>query len=160
MADFIQIKDENIKRFGIKDRFGNDTEEFIEFDLEDIGLIERYLECEEQHKKNAQYVKMQYVIIDKQQDKEGKKMLSWKQEEKYKVMKEYYKREMQALDLLLGENGTKKILAGRNPYWNMFDDISEALKPILSELDKSFSNIQTKIKSKYKETEDESDVLK
>ncbi len=52
MADFIQLKKDNIFRIGIKDIEGNDTGEHLEFDLEDIELPLRLNECEAKHRKN------------------------------------------------------------------------------------------------------------
>ena len=158
MADFIQLKKDNIVRVGIKDANGNDTGEHLEFDMEDIELPLRVNECEARHRKNLEYLKMQFIIIDKKEEKKGKYILSWKEEEKLRVLKEYYKREMEALDLFLGENGTKKLLNGRNPYYSMYEDISEILKPILPNLKVSVDNLTEKIKKKYSNNE-ESNVL-
>lgn len=158
MADFIQLKKDNIFRVGIKDQDGNDTGEHLEFDLEDIELPLRLNECEIRHKKNIEYVKMQFTIIDKKEDKKGKYMLSWKEEEKIKVVNEFYKREMEALDLFLGENGCNKLLNGRKPYYTMYDDISEMLEPIMPKLKIRTEDIKNKIVQKYKIQE--TDVLK
>ena len=72
MADFIQLKKDNILRIGIKDIEGNDTGEHLEFDMEDIELPLRLNECEARHRKNLEFLKMQFVIIDKKEDKKGK----------------------------------------------------------------------------------------
>lgn len=158
MADFIQLKKDNIIRIGIKDYEGNDTGEHLEFDLEDIDLPLKYQECEEKHHKNVQYVKMQFVIIDKKEDKRGKKLLSSNEEEKIKVISEFYRREMEALDLFLGEGGTKKLLNGRKPYYTMYEDINDMLVPIMPIIKKGFDNIENKIKNKYS-VEKESNIL-
>lgn len=159
MEDFIQLKKDNIIKIGIKDSKGNDTGEHLEFDLEDIDLPLKLQECDETHKKNLQYVKMQIMVINKKQDKKGKKIFSANEEEKIKVVKEFYKREMEALDLFLGENGTKKLLNGRKPYFSMYDDINEMLEPIMPIIKKGFDNIENKIKNKYKDNSKESNVL-
>ena len=65
---------------------------------------------------------------------------------------------MDALDLFLGEGGTKKLLNGRKPYYSMYDDISEMLEPILPKLKLSADSIVEKIKEKYSNTK-ENDVL-
>lgn len=160
MTDFIQLKKNNIIRIGIKDYDGKETGEHLEFDLEDIELPLKYQECEERHRKNVQYVKMQFAIIDKKEDKRGKKLLSANEEEKIKVVSEFYKREMEALDLFVGEGGTKKLLNGRKPYYSMYDDINETLKPVMPIIEKGFGDIETKIKDKYKNVNKESNVLK
>ena len=159
MADFIQLKKDNILRIGIKDTEGNDTGEHLEFDMEDIELPLRLNECEAKHRKNMDFLKMQFVIIDKKEDKKGKFILSWKEEEKLKVLQEFYKRETEALDLFLGENGTKKLLNGRKPYYSMYEDISEILEPIMPKLKLRADDIANKIKEKYSNKATEKNVL-
>ena len=161
MADFIQLKKDSILRIGIKDNEGNDTGEHLEFDMEDINLALRLNECDEKHRKNLEFLRNQFIIIDKKEDKKGKKILSWKEEEKLKVLQEFYKREMEALDLFLGENGTKKLLNGRNPYYSMYEDISEILEPIMPKLKLRVDDIAKKIKDKYSNVNNqEKNVLK
>ena len=159
MEDFIQLKKNNILKIGIKDTDGKDTGNYLEFDLEDINLGLKLQECQQRHNDNVQNVRRQFIIIDKKEDKKGKKLLSWKEEEKIKVLKQFYKDEADALDLFLGKDGTKKLLNGRNPYWTMYDDINEMLEPILPKLKLSMDDIVGKIKNKYKETGKE-DTLK
>lgn len=159
MGDFIQLKKNNILKIGIKNSDGKDTGNFLEFDLEDIELGLKLNQCQKKHNENVQNVKRQFIIIDKKQDKKGKQLLSWKEEEKIKVLKQFYKDEADALDLFLGKGGTKKLLNGRNPYWTMYDDINEMLKPILPKIKLSMDGVVDKIKSKYKSTGKE-DILK
>ena len=159
--NFIQLKKDNILKIGIKDSDGNDTGEHLEFDMEDINLALRLNECDEKHRKNLEFLRNQFIIIDKKEDKKGKKILSWKEEEKLKVLQEFYKREMEALDLFLGENGTKKLLNGRNPYYSMYEDINDMLKPILPKLKLRADDIAKKIKDKYSNVNNqEKNVLK
>ena len=161
MTDIIQLKKDSILRIGIKDNEGNDTDEQLEFDMEDINLALRLNECDEKHRKNLEFLRNQFIIIDKKEDKKGKKILSWKEEEKLKVLQEFYKREMEALDLFLGENGTKKLLNGRNPYYSMYEDINDMLKPILPKLKLRADDIAKKIKDKYSNVNNqEKNVLK
>ena len=157
--DFIQLKKDNILRIGIKDAKGNDTGEHLEFDMEDIELPLRLNECEAKHRKNLEFLKSQFVIIDKKEDKKGKFILSWKEEEKLKVLQEFYKREMEALDLFLGQDGTKKLLNGRNPYYSMYEDINDMLEPILPQLKLKADDIANKIKEKYSNKATEKNVL-
>ena len=149
MADFIQLKKSNILRIGIKDENGNDTGEHLEFDMEDIDLPIKLNECEKTHRKNVSFIRNQFIIIDKKEDKKGKQLLSWKEEEKLKYLKEFYKREMEALDLFLGKDGTKKMLNGRNPYYSMYEDIIEMLEPKLPKLAMRTDDIIKQIKNKY-----------
>lgn len=159
MENFIQLKKDNIFRIGIKDIEGNDTGEHLEFDLEDIELPLRLNECEAKHRKNLEFLKNQFVVIEKKEDKKGKFILSWKEEEKIKVLQEFYKREMEALDLFLGQNGTNKLLNGRKPYYSMYEDISEILEPIMPKLKLRADDIVNKIKEKYSNNATEKNVL-
>jgi hypothetical protein len=159
MADFIQLKKDNILRIGIKDTEGNDTGEHLEFDLEDIELPLRLNESEMKHRKNYEYLRNQFVIIDKKEDKKGKFMLSWREEEKVKALQEFYKREMEAMDLFLGEGATNKLLNGRKPYYSMYEDIMDIIEPIMPKLEVNADNIINKIKNKYSKKTNEKNVL-
>ena len=149
MDNFIQLKKDNILRIGIKTADGVDTGEHLEFDMEDINLPLRLNECEEQHRKNINDLRMKVLLIDKKEDKKGKKILSWKEEEKIKLFNEFYAKEADALDLFLGKGGTAKLLNGRKPYYSMYEDISEMLEPILPLLKTSADDIMKKVKEKY-----------
>ena len=160
MADFIQLKKDNILRIGIKDTEGNDTGEHLEFDLEDIELPLKINECEIKHKKNVEFIRNQFILIDKKEDKRGKFILSSREEEKLRALKEFYKREAEALDLFLGKDGTKKMLNGRSEYYSMYEDINEMLEPILPKLKLRADDIANKIKDKYQTKNTEKNVLK
>lgn len=149
MENFIQLKKDNILKFGIKTADGKDTGEHLEFDMEDIELPLRINQSELEHKKNIQNLKMQIMVIDKKPDKKGKQLLSWKEEEKIKAYKEFYNKEMKALDLFLGEGGTLKLLNGRKPYYSMYEDIGEIIEPIMPIIEKRTQEITNIIKEKY-----------
>lgn len=155
MDNYIQLKKDNILRIGIKDSDGNPTGEHLEFDLDDIETPVKYNDAIFRHNKNIEYLQTQFVLIDKKQDKKGKGLLSSNDRERLAVTKEFYKREIEALDLFLGENGTKKLLNGRSPYYEMFDEFSEILEPIMPLLDTKVEDIKNKIKSKYSNKEEE-----
>ena len=155
---YIQLKKDNILRIGIRDAQGNDTGHHLEFDLEDIELPLRLNQCEAQHRKNIEDLKAQFIIIDKKEDKKGKYLLTWKEEEKIKALKDFYLKDIKALELFLGEGMVSKLLNGRNPYYSMYDDISEMLEPIMPKLKINAENIVAKVKEKYGNKKD-SDVL-
>lgn len=157
MENFIQLKKDNILKIGIKTSDGVDTGEHLEFDMEDIELPLRLNQSELEHKKNVQNLKMQIMVIDKKQDKKGKQMLSWKEEEKIKAYKDFYNKEMKALDLFLGEGGTLKLLNGRKPYYSMYEDIGEITEPIMPLIKQRTDNIISNIKEKY--ANKQSDVI-
>lgn len=159
MEKYIQIKRDSVLKIGILDENGVDTGKYLEFDLEDIESPFRYQEVIERHKQNFKDVQAQFMIINKRQDKKGKKVLSLNEEARLKALREFYKKEEEALDLFLGIGGTKKILNGRNPYFSMFNDIDEILKPILPLLKQGYENVNKKIIDKYK-VENTENVLK
>lgn len=153
MENFIQLKKDNIVRIGIKDADGNVLNEHLEFDLEDINLPLKLNKMEIEHKKNLNSLKIQLSALEKKEDKKGKYLLSWKEEEGLKILKTFYEKEMDALDLFIGKGMTKVLLNGREPYYNMYDDIAEILEPIFPLLEKNFDNIINKVKDKYSSDE-------
>ena len=157
--EYIQLKKSNVQRFGIMTEDGVDTGEYIEIDLEDIELPFRINDCEKQHRENVRELKNQFIIIEKKQDHKGENLMSANEEEKLKALREFYKKEEQALDLFLGEGGTRKLLNGRKPYYSMYDDINEMLKPILPTLEKATNNLTESIKAKYKTNKEEDNIL-
>lgn len=157
METKIKLNKRDVIKVLIEDENGNDTGNYLEFDLQDISLPLRYQQMIEEHKKNKNYLTMSFALIDKKPNHEGKKALSSNDEEKFKVVNEFYRREMKILDLVLGEGGTEKILNGRKPYYEMFDDIVEYLEPLSDIFDKSYKNIKERIVNKYKDTKLEDD---
>lgn len=155
MEDFIQLKKDNILRIGIRDAQGKDTGEHLEFDLEDIDLPFKLNDCEKQHREDIAELKRKFLIIDKKKDVKGKNIMSANEEAKIKALKEFYKKEEKALDLFLGDGGTRKLLNGRNPYYTMYDDISEMLEPILPKLTNNAKSIEDRIRSKYSNKKEE-----
>lgn len=161
---FIQLKErDSVLKVYIKDSKGNDTGKYLKFDLEMVNYPLKLNECAEMHKKNNQWLKDQLLILEKKEDKKGKKILSWKQEESIKLYLKYYEKEMEALDLFLGKGATQMILDinGDEPYYSMFDDIVELIKPILPKIEDNAKYIKKKqedVMKKY--SNDESKVLK
>lgn len=148
--NYIQLKNKDLLRFYIKDMDGTPTGEYLEFDLEDIELPLIYQDMIEEEKRNRVNIKNQLVIIDKQQDHKGKKLMSSKEEAKIKAINEFYKKEAQILNKFLGENGVEKLLCGRKLRWTTLEEISEIIeKYIAPKLDDTMENIQNKIKNKY-----------
>ena len=162
--DYINLKQrKDILRLGFKDENGNiildnnGNEVFLEFDYGDIELPLRYNRCINLIEQARNKLKGQFVIIDKKQNHKGKQLLSSREEEKIRALKQFYKDMEVAMDLFLGEGGTKKFLNGKNPYWEMWDEIDEMLKPYYDKLKLTVTDMTDRIKDKYKITE--SDVL-
>ena len=162
---FIQLKErDSVFKVKIKDSEGNDTGKYLKFDLEQVNYPLKINECVEMHKRNIEWIKDQMIILEKKEDKKGKKLLSYKQEEGIKLYVKFYEKEMEALDLFLGKGATQMLLDanGDEPYYSMFDDIVALLEPIMPKLQNNAEYIKKKqeeIMKKYSKTE-ESNVLK
>lgn len=163
--NYIKLKEKkDIFKLGIMDEKDNivldenGNEVCLEFDLADINLPLRYNKCVNDIEMAKRKLKNQIIIIDKKQDHKGKKMLSANEEAKAKAIRQFFKDMEEAMDLFLGKDGTKKFLNGRNPYWEMFDDLSEAIEPFMKDMKLSVNDMTNRIKEKYKI--EESDILK
>lgn len=163
--NYIKLKEKkDIFKLGIMDEKDNivldenGNEVCLEFDLADINLPLRYNKCVNDIETAKRKLKNQIIIIDKKQDHKGKKMLSANEEAKAKAIRQFFKDMEEAMDLFLGKDGTKKFLNGRNPYWEMFDDLSEAIEPFMKDMKLSVNDMTNRIKEKYKL--EESDILK
>lgn len=155
--NYIQLKEnKDILRLKIKDVEGNDTGNYLEFNLEDIELPLRYQELLEKDKNNRAYLRNQFAIIEKKQDHKGKKLLSSNEEEKIKAMIDFYKKEVEVYNMFLGENGVEKLLNGRQLSWGTLEEIDEIIaNGIMPQLKINAENIKNKIVKKYSNKRDD-----
>ena len=161
MKDYIQLQKDDVLRLGIKDSEGNDTGEHLEFNLSDIELPLRYQELVDKNKKNRQFLKNQFVIIEKREDVKGKKLLSKNEEDKIKAINEFFKKEVEIYNMFLGENGVEKLLNGRKLGWTSLQEIDDIIeKQIMPHIDLTMEKITKKVKEKYGAPEEEQEVLK
>jgi hypothetical protein len=158
--NYIQLADDDILRLGIKDAEGNDTGNYLEFNLADIELPLIYQEIIEEDKKNRLDTRNKIAIIERKQDHKGKKLMSANEEAKIKVMIEFYKKEKEIYDKFLGEGGVDKLLNGRKLSWTTLDEIDEIIeKYIMPKLEIKGDRIKEKIMKKYSNKTEEVDVL-
>lgn len=163
MDNYINIKKRDTLKIGLKDEEGNvkfdenGHEVFIEFDLEDINLIDNYSKaislCEEAGKS----LQNELVIINKKEDVKINDYLTRNQKAKMDALKKYYKSIEGAMNLFLGEGGFSKIF-GEKRYLTMLDDLADMLEPIMPLLKVNIDSIKNKIVTKYKVTDE--NVLK
>ena len=154
--DYLKTKGtkKDIYRLGILDendkpkKDKNGEEIYIEFDLADIQLPIKYNDCVEKIKLAQKNLRNQLIIIDKKQDHKGKQLLSSNQEAKIKALSSYYDDMEKAIDLFVGEGGTKKIFGNRR-YWEMYEDFSEMIKPFLPNIKLNVDDMAARIKKKY-----------
>ena len=151
MENTIQLEEKNVLRFNVKKANGEDTGLVIKIDMQDIELPLRISKMEEIHKKNVSILKQKAKALEKQEDKKGNKLLSWKQEESIKLLREFYDNDMKALDMLIGQGMTRQILKAidRYPYYDMFDDIVNSLQPVLGRIEQEANSMFEDIKKKY-----------
>ena len=163
MENYIKVERKNIFKLGILDEEGNPKldengkEVYLEFDLADVELPLKLNKCEHLIKKARTTFRNKVLIINKKKDKKGKMLLSSNEEEKIRALQDYYKDMEEAIDLFIGEGGTKKVF-GERRYWDMYEDLSEMLKPFMPKLKLDFDNMANRIKEKYNYKEE--NVLK
>ena len=156
----IQLKQDNLLKIGIKNAEGKDTGEIITIDLEDIELPLKAQKSEEMIKNNNRWLQAQRLMIEKRPDKKGKKLLSANDEALLKTVNEYYKRQTEAYELVLGKGSIKKILCGREKYIRFFMDLEKEMEKRKRLLNKNALDIKEKIKSiATKYSQEDSDVM-
>lgn len=159
--NIIQLKEsKDILRLRIKDEDGNDTGNFLEFNLGDLDYLLVLQDMMEADKKNREYLKNQYTIIDKKEDHKGKKLFSSNEEAKIKATNEFYKKEAEIYDMFLGKDGVKKLLNGRKLTLGTLDEIDEIIEEvILPKLQIKAEDIKKDIMAKYSNKAKRDDVI-
>lgn len=159
--NFIKLEESDVLRLPIKTKDGEDTGEYLEFDLEDIELPLKFQDMLEKDKKNREYLKNTITILDKRKDVKGKKLLSRNQEDKIKAIKDFIEKEKDIYNLFLGENGVEKLLNGKKLGWTSLQQVDKIIQEqILPHIDLKMTNIQEKIKEKYNVNNNKDEILK
>lgn len=157
--EYIQLKQNGVKRFGIRTADGKDTGKYIEIDIEDLEFPERAEKCTKKHLQNITELNNQKIIINKRQDHKDKgELYSDNEKALIKAIQEFYRKEEEALDEFIGEGATRILLNGRKPYISMFEDINEYMQQIVPTLQKSKNDLIERIKNKYGK-EEENNIL-
>ncbi len=153
--NFIQLGKNDVLRLTIVDSEGKETGEYLEFDLEDIELPLKYQDAMERSKKNRVELQNKLKMIDQRKDVKGKKALSKNTEDKFKALEEFYKKEEEIYNVLLGENGVSKLLNGRKLGWTSLTEIDNIIdKQIMPKLEKNVEYTYDKIEKLYGQVED------
>ena len=157
--NFIKLNKSSVLKLGIQTENGEDTGEFLVFDLNDIELPLKLQELLERDKKNKENLRNQMLIIDKREDVKGKKLLSKNEEDKIKALNEFFNKEIEVYNIFLGENGVQKLLNGRKIGWTTLDEIDEIIdKQIRPHLNLSMDDITKKVKEKYNQVKNKEDI--
>ena len=150
--NIIKLNKSDVLTLRIQTSEGEDTGEFLEFDLGDIELPLKYQELIEKDKKNKEHLRNQVLIIDKREDVKGKKLLSKNEEDKLRAINEFFVKEIEVYNMFLGPRGVEKLLNGRKFTWTTLQEIDEIIeKQIAPHLEINMENITEKIKKKYSE---------
>ena len=154
---FIQLQEnENILILWIRDSKGNETREYLKFNLEDIELPLKYQTLLEEDKRARLDLKNQLTIIEKKQDHKGKKLFSANEEAKIKALRDFFKKEEEIYNMFLGENAVSKLLNRAKLSWTSLKAIDEIIeKQIMPQLEVNADNIKKKIMEKYSSKKDD-----
>lgn len=149
--DYIQLKKrDSIKRFGIRTTDGEDTGEYIEFDMEDLDLPIKANQCQLSHVENYNNLKKELEEANQKSDEKGEhEIISEKEKATIEALKRFYEAEEKALDGFIGKGATKKLLGNGEPYLTMYDDINDYLKQILPTIKDAEKSLESRIKDKY-----------
>ena len=151
----IHLKKDNILRLYIEKEDGTKTGEYLEFDLDDLEIFERFEEIEKEDKKIRDTLKGKLIVIEKQEDTPKK------QKDFIKAEKEFFKAETQLFNKFLGDNGVEKLLYGRKLGWTTLGELNkiveEQIQPLLKQNARNFKDI---MKDLYgSKTQNEGDVM-
>lgn len=160
--NFIQLGKSNVLNLKIKTDTGEFTGEALTFDLDDPDLLLRYQDLVEADKKNWQNTRNKILIIEKQQDHKGKKLLSSNQDAKIRATSDFFKEEKRIFDMFLGNGGTDKLLNGRAFSWTTMAEIKKIIvEQIAPYLNKTMDLITEQVKQEYGDIfSNETEVLK
>lgn len=153
MEKTIQLNSsDDIIKLEIVTKDGKKTGEYLEFNLEDIELLDRLQRMNKEYKQNYAWINNELTIISKKQDfKKKGELMSNNQMLEYNAIKEFYKKQTTTFNLFLGENGVEKLLYGRKLEWETLEEIRKLInEQIGPQLNISMDAIKNKIKSKYK----------
>lgn len=163
---FIKLEgSKDTKKFWIKTQEGKETGEYIEINLEGIGILDRIDQFYHEYPKNRKWIRDEFLIIRKKQDftKKGE-FMSNNERLEYEAVKKYYNMQKKTFDLFLGKGGVEKLLYGRELEWNTIEEIQKVIvEQIIPQLDVTMKNISDKIVKKYnvnKEDIEEIEVVK
>lgn len=122
----------------------NDKGEYIEFDLTDIGFIERLMEgTEKAYEEDRQYTNEVNEILDnKEIDKAEKATLLLQKE------KQYFNTMNKLFDSFLGEGNTNKIFNGKKCY-GQYLTLLKALEPHFNKMVLQKQKAKNKLAQRY-----------
>lgn len=150
---FIKLEGSNdTKKFWITTKDGEETGEYIEINLEGLGILDRIDKFYHDYPKNRKWIRDELLIIKKKQDftKKGD-LMSNNQRMEYEALKKYYGMQKDTFDLFLGKGGVDKLLYGRELEWDSIEEIQKIIvEQMIPQLNVTMDNITNKIIKQYK----------
>lgn len=134
----------------------NDEGDLIEFDLSDIGLSAKLIECynnvqnytKEFEPKEADLLEKIKKEQEENNQKETPDFYTESELEYINLQKEFYKNCRESMDLFLGKNACYKIFGDVN-YPSMFLDLFEQLEPHFKKMGLNKAKMQVDLFNKY-----------
>lgn len=130
----------------------NDEGDCIYFDISDIGLQAKLVECFDMvNKETDRFTKKEKELIQKIQNepkKETKELYSEAEKEYIKAQEDFYKTCRKIMDKFLGENACQKIFGDAN-YPKMYIDLFEQLEPHFKEMGLKKEKMQKDLYKRY-----------
>lgn len=133
----------------------NDEGETIEFDLADIGLQAKFIECFDKVETLTQEFApkekecIEKILKEREGMTEEEQVLYTETEKEYiALQQQYYKDCRDSVDIFIGKGGCDKIF-GTSNYPTMFFDLFEQLEPHFKKMGLSNKKMQEKLYQKY-----------
>lgn len=129
----------------------NDDGECICFDMSDIGLQAKLVECFDLvNKETAKFSKKEKELLEKSKKEvqDGKELFSKVDREYIKAQQDFYKTCRNIMDNFLGEGACQKIFGDAN-YPKMYIDLFEQLEPHFKQMGLNKEKMQKDLYKKY-----------
>ncbi len=130
----------------------NDEGECISFDVSDIGLQAKFIECFDSiNKETNKFSKKEKELLEKiknERQEEQTELFTKTEKEYIKIQQDFYKVCREIMDKFLGENACQKIFGNAN-YPKMYIDLFEQLEPHFKQMGVNKEKMQKDLYKKY-----------
>lgn len=142
----IRVKSETLYEIEV-----NDNGECIYFDISDIGLQAKLVECFDLvNKETSKFSKKEKELLEKSKKEveDGKELFSKTDREYIQAQENFYKACREIMDKFLGEGACQKIFGDAN-YPKMYIDLFEQLEPHFKQMGLNKEKMQKNLYKKY-----------
>lgn len=130
----------------------NDDGECIFFDISDIGLQAKFIECFDLvNKETEKFSKREKELLQKVQEEatqERKELFTKTEKEYIQLQQKFYKTCREIMDKFLGEGACQKIFGDAN-YPKMYIDLFQQLEPHFKQMGLNREKMQKDLYKKY-----------